>query len=218
MDSIAAMAERLEDFESASAGLTRMLMEYQFGIDELTTKISILQEEFAHLHESSPIEHVNARLKSPQSILAKVRRLGHTPSLETIREVCLDIAGVRVICSFVSDVYGVFDMIAGQSDVRVLRVKDYIATPKENGYRSLHALVELPVHLSDRVVPVVVELQLRTVAMDFWAALEHRIYYKYDEAVPDDLLSELYSAAVASAELDTRMESLHQRVHGNGAP
>ncbi|MDO5740220.1 MAG: GTP pyrophosphokinase family protein [Ornithinimicrobium sp.] len=218
MDSIAAMTERLEDFEAASAGLTRMLMEYQFGIDELTTKISILQEEFAHLHESSPIEHVNARLKSPQSILAKVRRLGHTPSLETIREVCLDIAGVRVICSFVSDVYGVFDMIAGQSDVHVLRVKDYIATPKENGYRSLHALVELPVHLSDRVVPVVVELQLRTVAMDFWAALEHRIYYKYDEAVPDDLLSELYSAAVASAELDTRMESLHQRVHGNGAP
>lgn len=205
---------RFEDLESVSADVTRLLMEYQFGIDELTTKISILHEEFTHLHHSSPIEHVDARLKSVRSIVEKVRRRGVEMTVDAIRQEITDIAGVRVTCGFTSDVYAVFRMIAGQPDVRVLKVKDYIAEPKPNGYRSLHALVEVPVHLSDRVVPIVIELQLRTVAMDFWAALEHKIYYKYDQHVPADIVEELTAAAAASADLDARMERLHERVHG----
>lgn len=205
---------RLEELESVNADVTRLLMEYQFGIDELTTKISILHDEFTHLHDSSPIEHVDARLKSVRSIVEKVRRRGFEPSIEAIRREVTDIAGIRVTCGFVKDVYAVWEMIAGQPDLTVLQVKDYIARPKPNGYRSLHAQLEVPVHLSDRIVPVVVELQLRTVAMDFWAALEHKIYYKYDMDVPADILHDLREAAAASANLDAQMESLHDRVHG----
>lgn len=203
---------RLEELESVNADVTRLLMEYQFGIDELTTKIAILHDEFTHLHDSSPIEHVDARLKSVRSIVDKVRRRGFEPSMEAIRREVTDIAGVRVTCGFVKDVYAVYEMIASQPDLTVLQVKDYITDPKPNGYRSLHAQLEVPVHLSDRIVPVVVELQLRTVAMDFWAALEHKIYYKYDKDVPADILHDLRAAAIASANLDAQMESLHDRV------
>lgn len=205
---------RFDDLDSVNSDVTRLLMEYQFGIDELTTKISILHDEFAHLHDSSPIEHVDARLKSVRSIVEKVRRRGFQPSIESIRREVTDIAGVRVTCGFVKDVYAVWEMIAGQPDLTVLQVKDYIAHPKDNGYRSLHAQIEVPVHLSDRIVPVAVELQLRTVAMDFWAALEHKIYYKYAQDVPADILHDLRAAATASASLDAQMESLHDRVHG----
>ncbi|QIX28898.1 GTP pyrophosphokinase family protein [Nocardioides sp. JQ2195] len=190
-----------------------MLMEYKFGIDEITTKIEILQEEFTHLHDYNPIEHVSSRVKSPESIYAKVQKRGFDPSLESIRENVTDIAGVRVSCSFTSDVYRVFSMLSSQSDITLLEVEDYIAHPKPNGYRSLHALVTIPVHLSDRVVDVVVELQLRTVAMDFWASLEHKIYYKYQTAVPVQLLDELKSAAETAASLDAQMERLHKQTH-----
>src|SRR5690606_4686905 len=145
------------------------------AIDEITTKINILREEFGHLHDYNPIEHVNARLKSPQSILQKAKRRGCELSFDDIREHVRDIAGVRVICSFVSDVYTIFDMLTGQDDVTVVDVDDYIAAPKPNGYQSLHATVQVPVFLSGGPEQVYVELQVRTVAMDFWASLEHKI-------------------------------------------
>ncbi|NYG59258.1 putative GTP pyrophosphokinase [Nocardioides daedukensis] len=199
----------LEEFHALSGQLTRFLMEYKFGIDEVTTKISILQEEFAHLHDYNPIEHVLSRVKSPESIFDKMQRRGVPSTLEDIREQITDIAGVRVTCSFTSDVYRVFDLLSGQPDLKVVQVEDYIVDPKPNGYRSLHALVEIPVHLSDRVVQVTVELQIRTVAMDFWASLEHKIYYKYRTAVPTELLRELKDAAETAASLDAQMERLH---------
>ncbi|MCK0111720.1 GTP pyrophosphokinase family protein [Ornithinimicrobium sp. F0845] len=191
------------------------MMEYKFGMDEIETKIMILQEEFTHLHDYNPIEHVLTRLKTPESILEKVRRRGLDPSFEAIRDNITDIAGVRVACSFVRDVYSVYDMLASQPDIEVLQVKDYIENPKPNGYRSLHALVRVPVHLSDRIVPVTVELQFRTVAMDFWASTEHKIFYKYREAVPEDLLQQLRDAAQTAADLDERMGRLHLRTHGD---
>jgi len=205
------------DLAQVRADFTRLMMEYKFGMDEIETKISILQEEFTHLHDYNPIEHVLTRLKTPESILEKVRRRGLDPSFAAIRDNITDVAGVRVTCSFVRDVYQVYDMLSSQPDVEVLSVKDYIAQPKPNGYRSLHALVRVPVHLSDRVVPVTVELQLRTVAMDFWASLEHKIYYKYRESVPADLLVQLQDAARTAADLDDRMEKLHVRTHGDFA-
>ncbi len=203
------------DLARVRADFTRFMMEYKFGMDEIETKISILQEEFTHLHDYNPIEHVLTRLKTPESILEKVRRRGLDPSFEAIRDNITDIAGVRVTCSFVRDVYQVYDMLSSQPDIEVLAVKDYIEHPKPNGYRSLHGLVRIPVHLSDRIVPVTVELQLRTVAMDFWASLEHKIYYKYREAVPEDLLAQLQDAARTAADLDDRMERLHVQTHGD---
>ncbi|NEE04032.1 GTP pyrophosphokinase [Phytoactinopolyspora halotolerans] len=191
---------------------TRFMMQYKFGMEEITTKISILREEFSHLHDYNPIEHVSSRLKSPESILEKIQRKGCYPSFDAIRETITDIAGVRVTCSFVSDTYRVFDMLAKQQDVRVLQVKDYILQPKPNGYRSLHAIVVIPVYLSDGMVEVVVEVQLRTIAMDFWASLEHKIYYKYDKDVPRELLDDLATAAQTAAHLDETMERLHNEI------
>ena len=128
-----------------------------------------------------------------------------------------DVAGVRVTCSFVPDAYRLFDLLTAQDDITVRTVKDYIAEPKPNGYKSLHAIVEVPVFLSTGRVDVPVEVQFRTIAMDFWASLEHKIYYKYDRQVPHELLTELRAAAGTAADLDIRMERLHRELHGPAA-
>lgn len=195
-------------------GLKRFLMVYQFGIDEMMTKINILRDEFSYIHDYNPIEHVKSRLKSPESILAKAQRYGLPRDLTAIRENIRDVAGIRITCSFTSDVYRIMEMVTRQGDVTVIEIEDYIADPKPNGYRSVHVIVEIPVFMSDRVESVYVELQIRTVAMDFWASLEHKIYYKHDRAVPSELREELRLAAEAARDLDLRMESLHERVHG----
>ena len=187
---------------------TRFMMRYKFGMEEVVTKFSILRDEFAHLHDDNPIENVSSRLKRPDSIVEKMERKGCDPTFDSIGKTITDIAGVRVTCSFVSDVYRVFDLLAAQSDITVLTVRDYIATPKDNGYRSLHAHVEVPVFLSDGPIPVTVEVQFRTIAMDFWASLEHKIYYKYREEVPQELLDGLREAADTASALDTTMERL----------
>jgi len=210
-----ATADGLQDL---GADLTRFLMEHKFGVDEITTKIAILQEEFAHLHNYNPIDHLESRVKSPQSIREKAVRRGIELSIPALRQHITDIAGVRVTCSFTVDVYRVFELLRSQTDLTVLEVEDYIARPKPNGYRSLHALVEVPVHLSDRVVPVTVELQIRTVAMDFWASLEHKIYYKYRADVPPTLVRELADAAETAASLDAQMERLHKQTHPAAPP
>ncbi|MET7394967.1 GTP pyrophosphokinase family protein [Dactylosporangium sp. NPDC005572] len=194
---------------------SRFMLSYKFGMNEITTKVQILQEEFRHIHEYNPIEHTSARLKSPEGVLEKVHRKGCEPTFDRIREEITDIAGVRVTCSFVSDAYRVFDLLTGQHDVDLLVVKDYIRRPKPNGYRGLHAIVEVPVFLSDGPTPVRVEVQFRTVAMDFWASLEHKIYYKYNEHVPDELRASLREAAATAAKLDEDMERLHQEIHGD---
>jgi putative GTP pyrophosphokinase len=194
--------------------LTHFMLVYKFGLAEIGTKITILAEELKHRGRGNPIEHVNTRLKTVDSLNAKARRVKCPMTLEAVRERIRDIAGVRVVCSFVSDVYTVAEMLTRQEDVTLLQTKDYIAAPKPNGYRSLHLIVEIPVFLSDRVVAVPVEVQLRTVAMDFWASLEHKIYYKYDHDVPSELQDELAATAVDAARLDERMERLHGQIHG----
>ena len=200
--------------------LQRFLLEYQFAMREVETKISILRDEFELMHDYNPIEHVSSRVKTPDSLVEKVARKGIDPDTESIRHHITDIAGVRITCSFVADAYRLFDLLTQQDDIRVRTVKDYIATPKENGYKSLHAIVDVPVFLSSGRVDIPVEVQFRTIAMDFWAALEHNIYYKYDRAVPAELLSGLREAADTAAELDVRMERLHREIRGTepGAP
>ncbi|UYM05125.1 GTP pyrophosphokinase [Solicola gregarius] len=191
---------------------TRFMMAYKFGLDEVTTKINILKDEFGYAHEYNPIEHVTSRLKSPESIVRKAIRKEAPVTFDGIRKTLLDIAGVRITCSFISDAYEISDMLTRQRDVNVVDVKDYIAHPKPNGYKSLHVIVEIPVFMSDRVENVFVEIQIRTIAMDFWASLEHKIFYKYDREVPESILAELRAAAATAHELDVKMERLHDAV------
>lgn len=192
----------------------RFLMEYRFGLAEVETKISILREEFQEMHAYNPIEHVSSRVKSPDSLVEKVQRKGIDPDFPSVRAAVTDIAGIRITCSFVGDAYRLFDLLTQQDDITVLSVKDYIAQPKPNGYKSLHAIVEVPVFLSTGRVAVPVEVQFRTIAMDFWASLEHKIYYKFSNQVPAHLVDSLSDAADAAAELDSRMERLHREAHG----
>ena len=204
----------IEGRRAVREGLTRFLMPYKFAIDEVVTKLRILQEDFTQTGEYNPIEHVSSRLKDPDSIIEKMQRRGIPLETERVRETITDIAGVRVVCSFVSDVYRVFELLTAHSDITVYQVKDYIAKPKENGYRSLHLLLEVPVFLSSGPVQTIVEVQIRTIAMDFWASLEHKIYYKYDREVPEELIDGLRDAADQAGRLDSTMEWLHIAIRG----
>lgn len=203
----------LNDLAQLRVEFSRFMLQYQFGVEEITTKIGILREEFRLLRDYNPIEHVTSRVKTPESIINKIARKGCDPSFDAIRTSITDIAGVRVTCSFTSDVYRLAEMLTSQADLTIIEVKDYIAEPKPNGYRSLHVLVEVPVFLSTGPVPVIVELQLRTVAMDFWASLEHKIFYKYRDAAPAGVRERLAEAAETAHHLDTVMEDLHNQVH-----
>jgi putative GTP pyrophosphokinase len=210
-DSITLSASQLRTMRD---DMQRFLLEYRFGMQEIETKIAILRDEFLLTHDYNPIEHVTSRLKSTDSLIDKVQRKGVEPDFASIRRHITDIAGVRLTCSFTTDVYRLFDLLTEQDDVRVLEVKDYIAEPKANGYKSLHAILEVPVFLSTGRIAVPVEVQFRTIAMDFWASLEHKIYYKFDTRVPPELLASLKDAADTAAELDERMLRLHRAIRG----
>lgn len=192
--------------------LTSFLMRYNFALNEMETRITNLQEEFQMLHDYNPIEHIKSRLKSPESIMKKIHRKGGAQSLDEVSELIKDIAGIRITCSFINDIYTIRDMLQNQHDLKIVQIKDYIQSPKPNGYRSLHILAQVPVFLSDRQERVYVEIQVRTIAMDFWASLEHKIFYKYNQSIPQTLLQELSDAAEAAYALDHKMEKLHRQV------
>ncbi|MGA8209453.1 MAG: GTP pyrophosphokinase family protein [Nocardioidaceae bacterium] len=208
----------MRDFFAISKEVDGLLMLYQFGLEEMLTKIHILKQELARRDPTDcPIEHVTHRLKRPESIAEKAERLGCAPGFDEVREKVWDIAGIRVVCSFVSDAYTVLEMLERQPDVSVVQVKDYIAAPKPSGYKSLHLIVDIPVFLSTRTESVRVEVQIRTVGMDFWASLEHKIHYKYHRDVPVELRSELVRVAAATDRLDQQMETLHRESRGSAA-
>lgn len=188
-------------------------MAYKFALDEMNTKINILKEEFNYIHDYNPIEHVTSRIKSPESIVKKVYKKNIEFNLPSIKENIKDIAGIRITCSFISDIYKLSSMIEKQKDIKVIELKDYIKKPKSNGYQSLHMIVEIPIFMSDREELINVEIQIRTIAMDFWASLEHKIFYKYNKEAPERLLAELKEAATIGAELDRKMERLHEEIN-----
>ena len=194
----------------------RFDLEYRSALLQVETRLEVLRDEFTHLHDYNPIEHIVTRVKSAQSILRKAAERGLSMDLDALRSNVTDIAGARVIVSFARDVYRVFRQFTRQPDIRVLEVEDYISRPKPSGYRSLHCLVQVPVHFSTGSIPVTVEMQFRTSAMDFWATLEHKINYKFDGAVPPDIKSELVAAARVAADLDTRMERLNDQMRQTG--
>ena len=185
---------------------------YNSALKEIGTKLEILNDEFQHVHKYNPIEHIKLRLKSSESIVKKLKKRGLESTIENMVEYVNDIAGVRVICSFTSDIYRIAEMIAEQDDLTVLAVKDYFKTPKASGYKSYHMLVQVPVFLSNRVVDVKVEIQIRTVAMDFWASLEHKIYYKFEGNAPEHIQQSLVNCAKIVEQLDAEMLSLNNEV------
>jgi len=202
------MTDELKQMKIIKEELTRFMMYYKFALAEIETKIDILKQEFQYVHEYSPIEHVTSRVKSPESIVRKVDKKQLDFSLVNIRENIRDIAGVRITCSFVSDIYEISRMLLSQKDIKVVDYKDYIKQPKPNGYRSLHLIIQIPIFMSDRVENVYVEIQIRTIAMDFWASLEHKLYYKHNKAIPAHIKEELKEAADSAAALDDKMEHI----------
>lgn len=202
VDDVRALREQFLDF----------MLGYKFAIEEITTKINILREDFNSTHEYNPIEHVGSRLKTPESVMEKVQRKNYPMTPASIRDNILDIAGVRIVCSFISDITVIRDMLAGQEDITVLEERDYITHRKPNGYQSLHLIVSIPVFRSHGTEHIPVEIQIRTIAMDFWASLEHKIYYKYRGEVPPNLRSDLAQAAEVATQLDEKMEALHRQV------
>ena len=190
----------------------RALLLYDSVLREINTKLEILNNEFKQAHQYNPIEHITSRIKSPESIARKIRKKGLELTVENIIKYVNDVAGVRIICSFTSDIYRIASSISNQDDVTVLRVKDYIANPKPNGYMSYHMIVSIPIFLTNDVIDTKVEIQIRTIAMDFWASLEHKIYYKFEGKAPAGIKDELKECANIISFLDEKMLSINESV------
>ncbi|MCR5211535.1 MAG: GTP pyrophosphokinase family protein [Lachnospiraceae bacterium] len=202
----------IHSLKEVDAWESAMLL-YNSALKQMQTKVEILSDEFKHVQKYNPIEYVKARIKRPESIVSKLKRYGFSDSIENMIRHVNDIAGLRIICSFTSDIYRLSEMIGSQDDITVLSVKDYIETPKSSGYRSYHMIVSVPVFLSDKVVDTKVEVQIRTIAMDFWASLEHKIQYKFNGKVPDHISVDLWECSDIVSMLDQKMLSLNEAVN-----
>ena len=186
----------------------QLLMLYESGIKQITTKFEILEDEFQSKHQRNPIETITSRIKEPMSIAEKLHRKGLAVTIDNMVNKLYDIAGIRVTCPFISDVYNVTKMLLSQDDITLLELKDYIKNPKKSGYRSLHLIVKVAVFFSDQKREIPVEVQIRTIAMDFWASLEHQLHYKKDYQMPQDIDIELKSIAETINKTDERMQKL----------
>ena len=204
--------EYVVDNENQVDSWQEVTLVYSAALKQINTKLEILNDEFQHVHRYNPIEHIKSRMKTSESIVKKLKRYGYESTIENMVKYINDIAGIRVICSFTSDIYRIADMIGNQNDIKVISVKDYIKHPKASGYKSYHMLVTVPVFLSDRIVEVQVEIQIRTVAMDFWASLEHKINYKFEGNAPQHIKTELVECARMVSDLDARMLSLNEEI------
>ncbi len=185
---------------------------YRSAIREVRATLDTMNDEFQFIYQYNPIEYIKTRIKTPESIVNKLQRDGYESTIENMVEYVNDIAGVRVVCSFTSDIYRLAEMIGQKNDFSILYVKDFIKHPKESGYRSYHMHISVPVQTSKGIVPTKVELQIRTIAMDFWASLEHKIYYKFEGDAPDYISRDLRSCATIVANLDEKMLSLNEAI------
>jgi len=202
----------LEKAKEKSKDFLKLMTYYKCAMMEIETKLNVMKEEFALSHDRSPIKNISARLKTPQAIWEKLNRYGKPQNLSAAEEFINDIAGVRVTCSFIEDVYMLVDSILSQDDITLVEKKDYIANPKPNGYRSLHLIVSVPIFLINEKRTVKVEIQFRTIAMDFWASVEHQLRYKKDYEFTEEMAEELLNCAKISADLDERMGRLKQMI------
>lgn len=203
---------QIEDFRQLMEDWKNRLLVYKFALDQMDTKFSIISQEYNLIHGHNPIEHTKSRVKNFESLINKLVRKGCDITTTAAKEHINDIAGLRIVCSFVSDIYNMVEVLKEHEDIKILKVKDYIKNPKPNGYRSLHLIVEVPVYLTNRVEHAKVEIQIRTIAMDFWASLEHKIYYKLNNEVPDRLTDELKEAADIANYLDEKMLHIRSKI------
>lgn len=197
-----------EDFYKLAFQFQEIMMVYESAIKQLETKLEILNKEYKVTGRRNPIETIKSRIKSPDSIAKKLEKKGLAVNFKTMTENLQDIAGVRVICPYISDIYNVKDILLKQPDITLIEEKDYIANPKSSGYRSLHLVVEIPVYLSQTEHKVRVEIQMRTIAMDFWAQLEHELKYKNEQKIPESVRRELFRVAETIAMTDREMEEI----------
>ena len=199
-----------QEFAEGIDSWETMMFLYNSALKEVNTKLEILNDEFVHIHNYNPIEYIKSRIKTPESIVKKLKKGGYESTIENMVTYVKDIAGIRIVCSFTSDIYRLAEMIGRQNDLTVISVKDYMKHPKASGYKSYHMIVSVPIFLSNKVVDTKVEIQIRTIAMDFWASLEHKIRYKKDLPELDHVNRELFECAQMSAQLDARMEKLQK--------
>ncbi len=185
---------------------------YSAAIKEIRTKFEILDEEFKVKYNYNPIHQIESRLKTPKSILEKLKRKGFDISIKSIRDNLFDVAGIRVICNYVDDIYRIADLLIKQDDITLIKTKDYIEHPKENGYRSLHLIVSIPIFLAESTENVMAEIQIRTIAMNLWASLEHELKYKSDDDVSDELKTRLKNNADTIAKVDLEMQSIFREL------
>ena len=190
----------------------RMMMMYSGAIREVKTKLQVLNDELSMTRRRNPIEFIETRIKKPDSIANKLRKKDLPLTVDSVRENLNDVAGVRVICAFLDDIYQVATMLESQDDVEIIKTKDYIKKPKKNGYRSLHLIVEVPVFFSDCKERVRVEIQIRTIAMDFWASLEHSVKYKKNVRDAEDIVYELRACADVINRTDIHMQSIRDKI------
>lgn len=202
--------------EDKMVQIKELMMIYSCAIKEVSTKLEILDYEFKIRRKRNPIEYMKSRVKSPKSIMDKLIRKNLEPTIEVAIKNINDIAGIRVICSFLSDIYEVADMLKRQEDITLIEEKDYIKNPKANGYRSLHMVLETPIFFSDHVEPLRVEVQIRTIAMDFWASLEHKLYYKKGEGIAIHIKNDLKDCADVIAQTDIKMQNIQREVDKMG--
>ena len=195
-----------------ASGFMELMMQYRCALMEVETKLNVLNAEFTMKNNRNPFESIKSRIKTPKSILEKLQRKGFEISVKGIEENLADVTGIRVICSFPDDIYATAKMLTDQDDIRVIQVKDYIINPKSNGYRSLHLILEVPIFLSNEKKNMKVEVQFRTIAMDFWASLEHKLKYKKNIENAEEISKELQRCAEASSQLDLRMQALRDRI------
>ena len=199
-----------------TARYQQVMMRYHCAILEMRTKLEVLSSELTVRYRRNPIEFIESRLKTPSSIARKLRGLGCPVTVDSMMENLSDIAGIRVLCAYIDDIYEIARMLARQRDVRIITVKDYIKAPKENGYRSYHLIVEIPVSFSDSVQPVRCEIQIRTIAMDFWATLDHDMQYKKKVEDSEAIMQELRECAEIIHQTDEKMMRLRERIHRIG--
>ena len=206
------IAENLDYFAGQLREFQELMMMYNCAIREVRTKLDVLNDEMAVCSPHNPIEMIKSRVKKPRSIVEKLQRRGYPISVDSVLDNLHDVAGVRVICSFIDDIYKIAAILGAQDDVTVLEIKDYIKNPKPNGYRSYHMIVEIPVFFSDRKQPMKVEVQIRTIAMDFWASLEHQMKYKKDVPGSEDLVNRLSQIADRINQTDMEMQEIREEI------
>lgn len=210
------IAENLDYFAGQLREFQELMMMYNCAIREVRTKLDVLNDEMAVCSPHNPIEMIKSRVKKPRSIVEKLQRRGYPISVDSVLDNLHDVAGVRVICSFIDDIYKIAAILGAQDDVTVLEIKDYIKNPKPNGYRSYHMIVEIPVFFSDRKQPMKVEVQIRTIAMDFWASLDHQLKYKKDLRDDSEISQELKQCADVIAQTDAKMLAIRQKIEAQG--